>query len=669
MPHDRIDPAAVLTIARDSAGLFGWVHDHTRPVSYDGALRGPQGVLMDRQGNSLDRSLLLARLLQLAGNEVRVVGATLGPGGAESVAQLVAQAALQAPGGQSPAAGVDLEAQAARIASAILSIAGPIGPASAPNESTHYWVQFRDGTDWVNADPTLAAIGEVRPHNALRPVAVDPQTFHPAASEGLGHSVELRLIVERWEAGRLAESPLASVTFDPSGGVVSPLTFTFLPMNPTTGSAVPRRFGNGADLRAALLRETAWTVVLRDERGPWRLGPSFDESGVVGSMPRSLDNTGRLAAASSRVAGGFADALGGGEDPAPRSVLTALVAEYETRSASAPPKRIRRFVFDSIGPVARRSSGKTLPTPVWTEQQRVDRGVDLAGVHDSLIAFSGLAPDGYAYRFARRMVAAKEAIRALWAGSSDPDILEAANDGLSLRSLELFAAVRASSQRAHVTVAEPQIIRRVIRYVPQGAAELIVQVLGDLAWNRLAPVSGGAPSMVAIQGVLDTLQEAAITLGTDTGETTASLLNEAERQKVNITAVRDVNDATLDGFPAATKARMLLDLESGHVLVLPVRPVTIAGQPRAAWWRVHPASGHVVGAMDTGYLQSYVTWTTVTALIGGGAALHFHRLAISPQAHQAANHILKQMQNVSWAQWTNILRIAQEHLNRGLPFP
>ena len=56
---------------------FEWVRDHTRPVPYRGVLRGANGVLQDRQGNSLDRSLLLAALLTAQGHETRLVRGTL----------------------------------------------------------------------------------------------------------------------------------------------------------------------------------------------------------------------------------------------------------------------------------------------------------------------------------------------------------------------------------------------------------------------------------------------------------------------------------------------------------------------------------------------------------------------------------------------------------------
>jgi len=58
-------------------GAFAWVRDETRLVPYRGALRGASGVLLDREGNSLDRALLLQDLLDALGYDTRLARGTL----------------------------------------------------------------------------------------------------------------------------------------------------------------------------------------------------------------------------------------------------------------------------------------------------------------------------------------------------------------------------------------------------------------------------------------------------------------------------------------------------------------------------------------------------------------------------------------------------------------
>src|SRR5579871_2716167 len=63
-PRYSWDPEFVVSkLGRDPQILFRWVRRNTFWIPYHGSLRGPTGVLLDRHGNSLDRALLLATLL------------------------------------------------------------------------------------------------------------------------------------------------------------------------------------------------------------------------------------------------------------------------------------------------------------------------------------------------------------------------------------------------------------------------------------------------------------------------------------------------------------------------------------------------------------------------------------------------------------------------------
>jgi len=78
LPRDTFDPAAVIEqVGRDPDNLLKWVREQTSWVPYRGCLRGASGVLMDRVGNSLDRSVLLCDLLKSAGFSVRLARADL----------------------------------------------------------------------------------------------------------------------------------------------------------------------------------------------------------------------------------------------------------------------------------------------------------------------------------------------------------------------------------------------------------------------------------------------------------------------------------------------------------------------------------------------------------------------------------------------------------------
>ena len=84
--RDRWDPEYVVEqVGRNPDSLFRWVQENTSWIPYRGVLRGPTGVLMDRQGNSLDRALLLADLLKRAGHSVRLARTEISIERAEAV--------------------------------------------------------------------------------------------------------------------------------------------------------------------------------------------------------------------------------------------------------------------------------------------------------------------------------------------------------------------------------------------------------------------------------------------------------------------------------------------------------------------------------------------------------------------------------------------------------
>jgi len=672
LPRDRLDPAAIVAaVGVEPARLMAWVRDHTRPIAYSGSLRGASGVLMDRAGNSLDRSLLLARLLHNAGYEARIVNAALPP---EEVTRLLAEYPRPAEAATEPAADsqalADLKSDADALAKMIVQKVGALNRAASEVDPTHYWVQFQDGRAWVDLDPTLPEAHKRRAEPQGAPLIPDPATggIDPAAK--LNHHVTLTLRVERWEAGKLVEVPLLSLGYDPIRSPLAATTMTFAPVDQRSAKALQRDFKTGAQLRQKLLAESAWSPVIVSGVNAGRMARVFNDAGIVSDLPKTF-GPGELGNIARSGFGGLGGLGGADEAAEPPTVLTALVADYQLSVPGKPVRHIRRFVFDSIGPEARQAAAsKPLERPRWTEPQRLERGAELAAISDTLVAFASVPTDVYVHRFAQRVIDSKPAALKAAQGAVDAPTLEQLAQGRSFRTLELYAASRNSAMDPMLAIAEPQIYRRVIRYLPNSdARELDVQVVSDLAWNRLATVRADVSATAVVrQGVLDTLQEAVVVLRDtppEPGEATSALLKEAAKQGIETVVFRDAGDTALAVFPGPARARMQLDLQAGQLVVTPARPVTVQGIPRTGWWRVDPATEHTVGVMDTGMLQDTIEYTT-TSEVNGVRIMHFHRMRVGPAAREWAQHMLRQRGAVqtSWNQWINLLRYAQQSVNQ-----
>ena len=263
-----------------------------------------------------------------------------------------------------------------------------------------------------------------------------------------------------------------------------------------------------------------------------------------------------------------------------------------------------------------------------------------------LLAIAAIAWLGWDWSHSRSLNSAEDAILKVIAGDADEATLQRAGSGMSFRPLELFAATRDSTIDQELTIVEPQVLRRIIRYVPNtNATALDLRLSGDLTWNRLAPANSSVSATnLVTQGVLDTLHEPAIVLHDGPallGQTTAALFEEAARQGIGITTVRNADDVRLAGFPGSARARMLEDLDAGQVLVAPSKPIILDGKPRVGWWRVDPNSGQAVGMMDTGLGAVMVTYAVPVVTVSGIVITRFIPIAASPAAQTWAGNMAR----------------------------
>lgn len=600
LPRDRFDPATVAeAVGRDADKLAAWVRDNTDPLPYRGALRGTTGVLMDRGGNSLDRSLLLAELMQSSGFETRLANATLPPATAQQVLAQASQPRKHASAGGDNAT-VEQARQRAKVqADRLLAAVGSGGNPAAENAARlaavgdHWWVQRKQGDQWVDAD--VYGLSGLTP---ARTIALSDYVGRLPFDAADAHEVEFRAVIEVFRGGKLVTETVLKRPLRPADLLGKTVSFTHSIGSAIADADLKDDPASQAKLKTKLAaQETYIPILWIDERS--HTEASFTTSGVVDRHPK-MDPAGKLGGTVTDLFGG--GLTGGGGSSGPAGVLTAEWMEYEIRVPGAAPKIVRRPVFDLIGPAARTAGNLKPPTP--DEAAKLTRALALIGRTQVLLQPCDLSPTFALYQQARAEVRDKPVWLAVAAGGKNaPQQLEFGLQKLAMRDAitPQFAMIRQSLNRrpGQTFVDQPNIIHH--RDLLEVAADgKIVSRSGmDLAFTSTAGLGGEAFAARLEQGVIDTLAEH-LALGdrAAAGENTVGVFETAASAPAVVRSGDAAKLASL-GLPADPAARATADLQSGQTLVL-----AGAASNRWTWWRVDPATGQTVGVMDSGFHQS-----------------------------------------------------------------
>lgn len=615
IPRAGFDPAALVEAeGNEPARLFQWVRDNTWWVPYRGVLRGSTGVLLDRVGNSFDRSLLLGELLKRAGHEVRLVHAQLTdakarailaslpklpdrritaprPVTADDASKLKTAAEAMSPGYSKFQAdwraAVERRATAAKslIGDQVRELRGALGATAADGDAEqqtlaalkdHWWVEQLVDEKWVALD-TLGRQARVGETNAAATETVDWSGDAPSIDDAAWHEVRIRVIVEHLNQGATRESTVLETTLRPAEIVGRELMLEHQPKQfpPDLLSSLKPNVSN---FRSAALGIREWMPMLHVP-GRRVNGTAFNDSGEAEGQ------------------------------------ATAEWVEYETRVPGRQPQRIRRTVFDVLGAVRGTAHAKTFDAT--TEARRLERAGALLGGTSIL-----LQPCNFTIEFVTALNTAgvvdnREALEA-FAEERDPDARKAAAQQLlmnmerptPLRNLALWRSDLAPAP-GDVFLDRPNILTYSFSLWMSDGRAVEVRDWIDIASNGVAVRRGSSRSAADVrveQGVVDTLAEA-LAIGGEAGtaDNTSTIFAMTKAQSVAITLVASRERTALQPlqWPEDALFRLGTDLTSGFVAVAPVRPVTMTGKARVGWWLVHRQSGDTIGVMDTGFRQAF----------------------------------------------------------------
>ena len=608
-----VDPIADLAeaLSYDVDTIFRFVSDKVRYEPYVGILRGPQGTLDARAGNSADQAQLLAALLDASLIPFRfaIGGIDQDAAGALSAAAIQDEATLTAatfdglagrlPDVEPPAPpAVSPESQAiidaataaqeeilgwavkevddtlATITSA-LDAAGkelPNGFTSIPEREVdeHIWVQALIGPEWVDLDASA--------NGAEAGVAMASASDTPdVLPEELYHVVDLAVIVENasdvgvtrdlamnlsMRADRLAGLPMTFVNASPSGieqfgAAVTPVagTISYVPtlaIGDEAFGGTPIRFGRGEDLGEGLLD-------------------------------------------------GAEEILGGS---GLGSETSAQWLELTVTSPERDPVVVTRTIFDRFSDEAR-AAGELDATLLEAAETIEIEGLGDVEVLPALATTWLTVNVGVPSPHAPVLTSEP-------GDTGEPAVF--AHGQHVMREFSELALGLPTGTRSFVDA--PNVVAYTVAPTADVSGQPLVELGLDI-WHRsrgVVPVAGIDSSQppAAVAGVLDHVAERLLSGAvpglpgrtadpTDVPTASVGSVFEAAREAgVPFLAIETPDDVASLDYPPAVAEMLRSSLASGWSAVAPQRPVELPSGDRAGWWLIDPISGRVADQLDDG---------------------------------------------------------------------
>jgi len=573
LPADEYDVAAAAkTIGKDIDKTFAFVRDNLAFDPYAGSLRGATGALTARAGNAVDRSLLLAALLETNGHNVRLVQGTLD---ASLVERLRGRSKEPAVPADEPTLDLAAAAKASGLTDAALrslldttdalsrktrdevdsrvnrqldsivqqlkSAGIQLSPATAVGPESlrrHVWVQVLNGTEWQDLDASFrdAKPGQafVQPEGTpIQMAALPPEWYH---------TLRVRILVNR--QGASAPEIALDHELKIASLVLQPLALAFAPQ------------GNNDPYEATSYQPTL-------------MAGTTPVTGSVIDLGLPKPPTGR--------GGSFFGGLSG-DDLGGENAVLSIGLELTLKGPGSAQKLTTRQIVEPP-----------------TTQDVARRGVE---IRDQLVSLyhiaGGVGPVPLAL-LARQQMALAEQL----AGS---DAQERAAYPVDLMNfVGIVASGNAQAGRGRRYYAQPFLVAQRIRFGgAPGSPRTLIRTL-DILHNRLEFIDGD-PLAAIRQGVFETELERAAFPGGEIVNTSTVF----DRATFGMQVIRPREPGKLNdlAFNEDAKLRIVEDLEAGYVVIVPNANVTIGGRPALGWWRVHPLGGETLGRMHSGEGQS-----------------------------------------------------------------
>lgn len=617
----------------DPGAIVAFVRQEVRYESYAGILRGPQGTLSARAGNSADQAALLGALFTAAQVPYRYASAPLDVAATDALtarlritseeaiatyASAADAAALHALGmtaltGTPPAVPVeseaalaDLEAQGpialdAALAAVDVSRAAIMEAVSASaidltqlppaaltewERQHHTWLQVADGPDWTDVDPVLPP--EAPPLTPVETFDVLPDPWH--------HQVRVIIAADEWVAGTAMRREVTSLLAASERLVDVPIALSM------ASSGELADIGLAID-QAVTGQKTIYPTIYADGVTAETLAPI-----VFGTDAASAqDPFGEGAAAGVQEGETLAVWLQV-ELTAPDGTVTLLERPLLDR---IPPEDRATGVLapDRIAPL------QTVPTDIGDDT--IEQFNVLTVIHTDVAripptdAFVRYGQDGVfgplgmlgpaLAGFRDALGADIETDAGYWSYPSAPNIT-------------VF----------HVTSGDPA--------RPDAPARIEVDLLHrqrtSVALTDVTPAANVHP--LVLSGVLDAVAEQMLLApetrgespdspGLDTGPTIATVFAAAAETGIPLRLVTSPADLGAIELDPASAGYLTAALDAGLVAIVPETPVQVGDTRVIGWWTVDPLTGRTRDLLQNGMASASASWEPAQAVAYGNA--------------------------------------------------
>jgi hypothetical protein len=647
IPQEGFNPVAVVRkVGVHPGDLRKWVEENTTWVPYAGHLRSPSATIMDGTGNSLDRAMLLAELLRIAGHKPRLALAKVNTEWIEEhlAGQFREKADVReavSPGEFDPPDTIEdpevrallnrvmsrrqweLEQLAARIVTQtpvirrwFEEIREGKESSSAPQIAAHWWVVLEtDGKETVQLDPSGAP--EIPAEETTRPSELSERAYQV---------VDVAVKIEQWREGKLEEKTALSHTFRAGEHGNDTIQVGI------TGVGVEFKLTDYMDEPEAALREITDTVAKTTDWLPYlKVGGDvvtdygFDDSGEL-----HRDHRDSMQGKTMKRAAGALGALGGSDAmEADTSVLTSVCVEFQWSSQNGGRRREIRRLYDLLPPKLRLAAQAPVKKPSMDEEERIRRGGALMERMDVFVQTGMLTRPFLMARNADHLLRDRNAVLGgiHYSRQGQPDKMQTSFEKASRFPEEgyRFAFFRfiLNPDQTRQYISEPNLVAHHVQMDLSKTKASVMRTGYDIISNDVigTPNHPDPASARLEQGVIDAAAESVLMEGRDGRViSTSSLMTRLQVGNWRKITSKSELEALGDGLSPQTRALLHRGLDRGDVLIVPENIVDLKPS-EAGWWELSPNTGALIGRMGVNDWGVSATQQVIMEVLIAGVGL------------------------------------------------